>query len=132
METLVALVIVAILTFIVFPVFMRAAERSKAQEAVNVLNILRSSQLRYAADTGQTANQIADLDVELTDLSACFDSIQLYAVDPEAAPSSTIAEIRRTEISNPGYGRYGLTIDSTADITCTDEGAADGCSQLNL
>jgi type II secretory pathway pseudopilin PulG len=131
-ETFVALFIAAILTLIAVPVFTRAAERGKAQEAVNVLHILRGSQLRYAADNGSTASSLSDLDVELTDLSAHFDSLEVMDVDPETNPSAAIAQINRTNVANPGYGRYRLLIDSNGTISCIDEGSFGGCGVLNL
>ena len=131
-ETFVALFIATILTLIAIPIYTRSAERARAQEAVNVLHVLRGSQLRYAEDHGRTSNQLSDLDVEFTDPGTYFDSLQLFRVDPDVNPTGVIVRLRRTTVANPGYGRYVLEIDSNATITCADQGTFDGCSRLNL
>ncbi|MBI3020558.1 MAG: prepilin-type N-terminal cleavage/methylation domain-containing protein [Candidatus Omnitrophica bacterium] len=65
LELLTVVVIVAILASVAMPQFIKTGERARASEAISLLGALRSSEIRYKAQTGSYTNSLGDLDVTL-------------------------------------------------------------------
>jgi prepilin-type N-terminal cleavage/methylation domain-containing protein len=67
LELLMVVIIIAILASIALPQFIRAAEKARAAEAIQVLSALRSAQYRFKAlnPAGQYGT-LAQLDADLT------------------------------------------------------------------
>lgn len=132
MELIIVVIIIGILAAIGIPQFFRVAERAKASEGIALLGTLRNSQLRYAAEHGNTAGSVDDLDQESTTLKYfAGDTIDLTVEnDPMGSQETVIATIERdSDKSNPGFGNYILGIAINGDICC-DDADEDVCSKL--
>lgn len=129
MELIVVVIIIGILAMIGLPQFFRVAERGRAAEGIAALGAMRSSQLRYAAEHGQTAPAVGDLDMEATNLRYFNVPLTIGAqTDPNdpanvAAPLGTAV---RNATDNSSFGAYTLTIAVNGTITCAAGGGAGG------
>jgi prepilin-type N-terminal cleavage/methylation domain-containing protein len=67
LELLIVVVIIAILASIALPGYIRAAEKARASEALQLLGAIRSAQNRYKAQSDANAftSVISDLDTEM-------------------------------------------------------------------
>ncbi len=65
LELLMVVIIIAILASIALPQYIRAAERSRAAEAIQLIGAIRSSELRYAAQSNANVytTVLTELDV---------------------------------------------------------------------
>ena len=70
LELLMVVIIIAILASIALPQYLRASERTRASEALQILGAIRSAELRYqASNPGNTfTGDCGELD---TDIPAC-------------------------------------------------------------
>ncbi|MDP2922626.1 MAG: prepilin-type N-terminal cleavage/methylation domain-containing protein [Candidatus Omnitrophota bacterium] len=120
MELVVVIIIIGILAMIGFPQFLMVAERGRASEGVNVLGILKSSQLRYATEHSTTATDIDSLDMQPPNLR--YFTMQAFpaALDPydHDNVNSVVATVQRNNIDNISFGSYALSIAVNGSITC--------------
>ena len=103
-ELAVVIIIIGILAAFAVPRFLDSVERSKAGEAFNYLAAVRSAQERYQIRQGTYADDIAKLDIQMTDP-------KYFSVGTPAAGSTSSLEdswtltLTRTG-SSGGYGAY--------------------------
>lgn len=129
LEITVVICIILIMAAFGLPQFNKTIEKAKATEAVLLLKEVRSAQLRYATEVGQTTNKFENLDINHTVLKY-FDQINTSGgIDVEANPETDIADIARK--SNNLFGTYQLYINTNGNITCTD-GASGSCENLGF
>lgn len=122
LEIITVVMIIAILAIIAVPQFFRVVERARAAEAVNVLGIIRGSQLRYYVENEGYSTILSDLDIELSNYKF-FN-----------APNIGVAGQADMTRSNAGgaIGNYTLRINYDAgDIICSG-GAGDTCIKLGF
>lgn len=62
-------VILGVLATIAMPQYLKVVERARMTEATLILGQLRASQVRYKSQTGKFATRLANLDVDLADVS---------------------------------------------------------------
>jgi len=127
LELLTVVMIISILAIIAIPQFFRVAERARASEAVNVLGIIRSAQLRYYAEHSATyATSLADLDVDVPPNNDDYK----YFNAPNVGVAGRASMTRKN--AGASIGNYTLTINyDTGDINCTG-GAAGTCRRLGF
>lgn len=67
LELLMVVIIIAILASIALPQYIRASEKARASEALQLLGSIRSAQVRYRAlnEGGVYTDNISDLDVDM-------------------------------------------------------------------
>lgn len=126
LEIITVVIIIAILAIIALPQFFRVVERARAAEAVNVLGIIRGSQLRYYAENEGYSTILSDLDVEISANNGDYKFFN--------APNIGVAGQAVMTRSNAGgaIGNYTVRINYDAgDITCSG-GAGDTCIKLGF
>jgi prepilin-type N-terminal cleavage/methylation domain-containing protein len=120
-ELAVVVVIIGILAAFAVPRFLASVERSKAAEAFNYLSSIQASQERYHARQGTYAEDLADLDIQMTNM-------KFFTVGTVTAGSTGDLEdswsltLTRTGAS-AGYGEY--------TVTFTDQGYDSENSTIN-
>ena len=65
LELLIVILIIGVLATLAVPRYINFIERSRAAEAVQVLNAIKSAQLAYRLEHGTFAGTLPDLDVEV-------------------------------------------------------------------
>jgi prepilin-type N-terminal cleavage/methylation domain-containing protein len=120
-ELAVVVVIIGILAAFAVPRFLASVERSKAAEAFNYLSSIQAAQERYHARQGTYAEDLADLDIQMTNM-------KFFTVGTVTAGSTGDLEdswsltLTRTGAS-AGYGEY--------TVTFTDQGYDSENSTIN-
>jgi len=121
LELLTVVIIIAILAAIAIPQFFKAAERARASEAVNLLGVIRSAQIRYYAEHAITTDNCSELDVDVPDLRY-FDISTLNCLKQTSyggtSGTNELANIQRNTFQNPGYGTYTLRIYENGEVKC--------------
>ncbi len=128
MELIIVVVIIGILAMVGLPQFFRVAERGRAAEGIALLGSIRSAQLRFAAEHGTTTNAMANLDISDPTVTLKFFGapVLIGNVDPQNAPGSVIATVRRNATQNQVGNTYTLGIQANGIFTC-DGGVANMC-----
>jgi type IV pilus assembly protein PilA len=106
-ELAVVVVIIGVLAAFAVPRFLASVERSKAAEAFNYLSSIQAAQERYHARQGTYAADVADLDIQMTNLKY----FTVGTVGPGSTGSlqdSWTLTLTRTGAS-AGYGEYTVT-----------------------
>ncbi len=127
LELLTVVMIIAILAIIAVPQFFRVAERARASEAVNVLGIIRSAQLRYYAEhSANYTTSLSDLDVDVSS----NDGDYKFFKAPDVSTSGQASMTRKG--AGASIGNYKLTINyDTGNISCSG-GATGTCTKLGF
>jgi prepilin-type N-terminal cleavage/methylation domain-containing protein len=105
-ELAVVVVIIGVLAAFAVPRFLASVERSKAAEAFNYLSAVQAAQERYHARQGTYADDVAKLDIKLT-------NPKYFAVGTVSAGGTTSLEdswslsLTRKGAS-AGYGEYTI------------------------
>lgn len=99
LELLMVVIIIAILAAIALPQYLRATEKSRASEALQILGAVRSAETRYRAQDPNSlyTTVVTDLDI---DFPAAMTSWTFPVV---AAPGGGVG---RAEMSRTGAGTY--------------------------
>lgn len=105
-ELTIVVVILGVLATFAVPRFMRSVERSKAAEAFNYCENIRSSQGAYQGRNSEFAKKVTDLDVTLT-------NPQYFTVGSITSSDwNTKWEIKLTRAgASGGYGAYTVVFD---------------------
>lgn len=112
LELIIVVIIIGILVGIALPRFMGVAEKARAAEGLSILGALRSSQIRYYAQSagGAYTATCNDLDTPIASFTA-----RKWFNDPSCPGSATgnIVTIQRTS------GLYTLGISADGTISCS-------------
>jgi len=123
MELIIVVVIIGILAMVGLPQFFRVAERGRSAEGVAALGALRSAQLRFAAETNNTTNVAANLDMDVPGLPPGIPALRFFNLalgnptNPNTNPGAIVATAIRNNTSN-SYGAYQLQIRANGSFTC--------------
>ena len=106
-ELAVVIIVIGVLAAFAVPRFRDSVERSKASEAFNYLSSVRAAQERFAARQGTYSDDLARLDIALTDP-------QYFSVGTvEAGVTSSLEDswsLTLTRLgASAGYGDYTVT-----------------------
>ncbi len=120
LELIIVVIVIGILASIALPRFIRVAERARIAEAKSILDALRSSQMRYAAQWNAYTGTI-----NLLDTPAPPAKYFTFATNPQtiaAAENAIIATATRNAVENPGppFGAYTVTIAIGGELTSTN------------
>jgi Tfp pilus assembly protein PilE len=124
MELIILVVVIGILAMVGLPQFFRVAERGRSAEGVAALGALRSAQLRFAAETNNTTNVAANLDIDVPGLTPNVPALRFFTLalgaptNPNTNPGAIVATATRNNVSN-SYGAYVLQIRANGSFTCT-------------
>jgi prepilin-type N-terminal cleavage/methylation domain-containing protein len=105
-ELAVVVVIIGVLAAFAVPRFLASVERSKAAEAFNYLSAVQAAQERYHARQGTYADDVAKLDIKLT-------NPKYFSVGTVSAGGSTSLEdswslTLTRKGASAGYGDYTI------------------------
>ena len=116
LELLMVVIIIAILAAIAVPQYFRAAERSRAAEALQILGSMRGAEIRYKAQSATSiyTNVLDDLDIAAPGATgASASTMWTYAISGTGAGSNVTAT--RSSGTTKG-GTIEIDLDSGA--TC--------------
>lgn len=105
-ELTIVVIILGVLATFAVPRFMRVVERTKASESFAYLAEIQSAQARYAAENGEYAQAVTDLDIQLNAPNH-FTAGAATSADWE---TEWAMELTRTGASS-GYGAYTVGFD---------------------
>ena len=106
-ELAVVVVIIGVLAAFAVPRFLASVERSKAAEAYNYLSSIAAAQERYHARQGAYADDVAELDIQMTNLKY-FSVGAVAAGSTSSLQDSWTLTLTRSGASG-GYGEYTVT-----------------------
>lgn len=132
LELMIVGIIIAILAALAIPQFIRAGERSRSAEAINLLGALRGAQERYFSENSVYSEDCTLLDVGIPDLRYFFDAADpAPATTPVCAKADPIVKVTRNDRDNVAaqYGNYVLAISTDGTIACTD-GVDGSCARI--
>lgn len=115
LELLMVVIIIAILAAIAVPQYFRAAERSRAAEALQILGSMRGAEVRYKAQSATSiyTNVLDDLDIAVPGATGGGTStLWTYAVSGTGAGSNATA-------SRSGGTTKGATVEIDLDTGTT-------------
>ncbi len=118
LELIIVVIVIGILASIALPRFIRVAERARMAEAKSILDALRSSQMRYAAQWNAYTGNIALLDTPAP--PAKYFTFVTNAATIAAAETAVIATATRNGVENPGAplaAGYTITIAIGGQLT---------------
>ena len=119
LELLMVVIIIAILASIALPQYFRAAERSRASEALQIMATMRGSELRYKAlDPGnQYTVALGLLDVDVPGFgTAPASKLWTYVVTGAGAGSNA----QSTRIAGAAAGKT-ISLDLDSGQSCTSD-----------
>ena len=110
LELIIVVIVIGILASIALPRYIRIAEKGRAAEGKALLGAIRSAQMRYAAQWGNYAAGLANLDLN-------FAGAKYFTMAPAGAAvgvnladeTIVVATAVRTLLDNP-VGAYTLNI----------------------
>ncbi len=114
LELIIVVIIIGILVGIALPRFMGVAEKARSAEGASILGALRSSQIRYYAQSaGGTYTGVGcpGLDLDIASFTA-----RKYFEDPVCASSGSIVTISKKATAGQ---QYTLAITADGVITCS-------------
>ena len=121
LELLMVVIIIAILASIALPQYFRAAERSRASEALQILGTIRGAELRYKSlnPTNVFTTVLSDLDVSVPgDGTMPASPLWGYTVDGSAPGSHAVAT--RTS-SNPATNGTTISLNLDGGASCESD-----------
>ena len=120
LELLMVVIIIAILAAIALPQYFKAAERSRASEALQILATMRGSELRY-----KSLSVLADYTLNLDDLdvdipgSATF-PLPVTAMWSYTAATGIGANVTATRLGAGPTAGAKIELDVDTGASCTD------------
>ncbi len=114
MEIIIVIIVVSSIVSMALPRYFSSTEKVKSSEAFQILDVLRSAQVAFKAETGGYANSASSLDATVP-TSKNFDPPTVSTTDP------IVSIVRKSS--------YTLNIFENGTITCTG-GAAGLCTKL--
>ncbi len=113
LELLMVVIIIAILASIALPQYFKAAERSRASEALQILGTIRGAELRYKSlnPTNVYTATLSDLDVGIPGVDPLIPGSALWTYTVNGAVPGSNAVATR----NPGGPNAGFTIELDLD-----------------
>lgn len=114
LELLMVVIIIGILASIALPQYLRLSERARASEALTVIAAIRSSELRFKAQspTNVYTTTLANLDIEGPGFGAPASTLWVYTVSGTGPASNAVA----TRAAGGPAGTIEIDLDSGA--TC--------------
>ena len=122
LELLMVVIIIAILASIALPQYFRAAERSRASEALQILGTIRGAELRYKSlnPTNVFTTVLSDLDVSVPgDGTMPASPLWTYTVSGAGAGSNAVA----TRNAGPNVGTT-IELDLDGGASCESDAGA--------
>ena len=119
LELLMVVIIIAILASIALPQYFRAAERSRASEALQIMATIRGSELRFKAldPANLYTIALANLDVDVPGVGkAPASKLWTYTVTGTAAGSNAVSK----RIAGAAAGKT-ISLDLDGGGSCTDD-----------
>lgn len=110
-ELIVVIIIIGVLASVALPQYVRVTEKARKAEGVNLLSLIRSSQLRYKVENGDYTVNMGNLDLQYT-------TPKYFNVNPPAATAAEVGKVTRNGVEGSSYV-YVLTISEAGTITCT-------------
>ena len=112
-ELIIVIIIIGLLASLGLPQYVKVTERARKAEGVSLLSLIRSSQMRYRADTGNYATTMNSLDVEWT-------TPKYFTVNNAAGTASEVGNLTRNDRERASnFTAYVLKISEAGEITCT-------------
>jgi prepilin-type N-terminal cleavage/methylation domain-containing protein len=125
LELIIVIIVLGVLAAVALPQYFRVVERGRTAEAVSLLGLLRSAQVRYYAEKSAFATATGSLDVDFT--TPKYYTITL--ANPAYAEGNVIVTAARNSVQVPaGYGGYSLTITVGGTVGCS--GNATACASF--
>ncbi len=131
-ETIVVVIVIAILAGFAAPRYMNTVEKSKAAEGVSILTALLSAQRRYnlehahIAGMDTYATDIADLDIDFPATPRDFSMPEaMYLCVDNGCATCTVGTIDKS--TGP---QYTLSICEDGTIICSPSGAGTWCHKI--
>ncbi len=109
-ELIIVIIIIGLLASLGLPQYVKVTERARKAEGVSLLSLIRSSQMRYKADTGAYATAMSSLDVEWT-------TPKYFNVDNAAGSAAEVGKVTRNALEAGSYA-YWLGISENGVVTC--------------
>jgi len=127
LELIVVIIVLGILASIAVPKYFEVVERGRTAEAVSILGLVRSSQMRhYAEKTTFVGGDCSNLDVGYTG-TKFYKMACTAAADADEANDIATATRDGSKVPIPtGFDAYVLTIKINGNIGCTGT----GCTKL--
>ncbi|MEI6831896.1 MAG: prepilin-type N-terminal cleavage/methylation domain-containing protein [Candidatus Omnitrophota bacterium] len=110
-ELIVVIIIIGVLASFGLPQYIKVAEKARKAEGVSLLSVIRSSQLRYKAETGAYATAMASLDLDYT-------TPKYFTVGAPAGTAGEVGKVTRNGVEGAQYA-YVLTISDAGTIACS-------------
>ncbi|HBG61845.1 MAG: hypothetical protein A2Y03_04310 [Omnitrophica WOR_2 bacterium GWF2_38_59] len=117
-EIIVTVVVIGTLAGLTLPKITNQVEKVKSGEGTRILQALLDAQRIYEFENGAYADDLADLDVEIS-APDNFDAL----TDANISTANPVASITRT-------GDYTLTIDTDGTIKCINEVTVGICTRM--
>ncbi|MCG2713426.1 MAG: prepilin-type N-terminal cleavage/methylation domain-containing protein [Candidatus Omnitrophica bacterium] len=110
-ELIVVIIIIGVLASFGLPQYIKVAEKARKAEGVSLLSVIRSSQLRYKAETGAYATVMTVLDLDYT-------TPKYFTVNAPAGTAAQVGRVTRNGVEGAQYV-YVLGISDAGTVTCT-------------
>ncbi|OGX54687.1 MAG: hypothetical protein A2267_09540 [Omnitrophica WOR_2 bacterium RIFOXYA12_FULL_38_10] len=117
-EIIVTVAVIGTLAGLTLPKITNQVEKVKSGEGTRILQALLDAQRIYEFENGAYADDLADLDVEIS-APDNFDAL----TDANISTANPVASITRT-------GDYTLTIDTDGTIKCINEVTVGICTRM--
>ena len=117
-EMIVTIVVIGTMAGLAFPKITNQIEKVRSGEGTRILQALLDAQRIYEFENGAYADDLTDLDVEIT-APDNFDVL----TDANISTADPVATIKRT-------GDYTLSIDADGAIKCINEVTAGICTRM--
>lgn len=117
-ELVVVVVIIGVLAGMGIPKLTSMYEKTRVNEGVQMLNVMRGAQQRFYLENAVYATVLTDLDITITPMKY-FDDVKAAN---NAAASNYLAQVKRSD------GTYTLSMKRDGSIVCL----APICSTFNL
>jgi len=110
-ELIVVIIIIGVLASFGLPQYIKVAEKARKAEGVSLLSVIRSSQLRYKAETGVYATVMTRLDLDYT-------TPKYFTVNAPTGTAAQVGKVTRNGVEGAQYV-YVLGISDAGTVTCT-------------
>jgi prepilin-type N-terminal cleavage/methylation domain-containing protein len=111
LELIIVIIILGVLASLAVPQYINAVERGRLGEALSLLGLIRSSQMRYYA-------QFGNFTADMTKIDADYTTPKFFTVDSPAGSDAEVAKVTRSGEVKP-LGDYTMTISKDGCITCS-------------
>jgi prepilin-type N-terminal cleavage/methylation domain-containing protein len=121
LELIIVIIILGVLASLAVPQYINAVERGRLGEALSLLGLIRSSQMRYYAQFGCYSYDYSGLDADFT-------RPNYFTTTTSADPA--IATVTRLSTPTPPLGVYIMSIDANGIINCSGDDTRDACTKV--